>query len=103
MFCVCSDSFCRKGKGSESNYVCSYAEDCNIMGEEFQNNNYPIICSFNRSRPIICCLPKTRTEPVTDVVEKNIFRPRIADQSMCRNLYSISTISSYRQITDSLF
>lgn len=80
---MCTGSICQKGKGPESNYVCSYAEDCNVIEEKFQNNNYYTICSFNKSIPIICCPPKAGTEPVTNVATNNI-RTRIVDESMCR-------------------
>lgn len=78
---MCTGSICREGKGSDPNYVCSYAENCDFLEKNFQNNNCPDICSFDQSKPIICCPPTVVKDPPRKY-ENTDLRRSIVEESM---------------------
>lgn len=49
---------CKRGKESVSDSVCKRVNKCKTLPKTIKNHQYPDICSFNRSEPIVCCPPK---------------------------------------------
>lgn len=43
--------------GRDQNYVCTESSDCVSLKDSIKSNNYLDICSFDGSKPIVCCPP----------------------------------------------
>lgn len=60
---------CQVGKGNSKNHVCKQPENCTSLEQQLRNQDFPLICSFIKNIPIVCCSPTvtintTNFEPV---------------------------------------
>lgn len=78
---------CRNGKDSGTNYACKRIENCESLREEIRKQNYPDICSFNGSHPIVCCSPTTfgRQKNHNIANESTTTLPRITNKIFFNN------------------
>jgi len=58
------------------------AKKCDSLANKIKNLEYPDICSFNGTYPIVCCLPSTGG-PVNLTKKKN---SNVVNESMCINI-----------------
>lgn len=64
---------CRKGEGLESDYVCKKPKNCETFKKMIENGHNPVVCSFVKFQPIICCPTVTRIETsiIPDAIVKH--------------------------------
>lgn len=72
---------CRKGKGSEPDYVCSSEDICDSLAERAESVDHFDVCSFNGTRPIICCpspaiVKRSKRQVSTDLAARSSFKAK---------------------------
>jgi len=82
--CTIIGDICWSGQGKSPDYVCMSAKKCDSLANKIKNLEYPDICSFNGTYPIVCCLPSTGGPSSLNLTKKK--NSNVVNESMCINI-----------------